>query len=244
MSAISLLYFLKSLEDRSFDKSNGTVVLDDPVSSLDGNAIFLAFGLIRERTKGVGQLILLTHDFSLFRQVRNWFHYLPGQRKPDVTQRPARFFMLECSSRSGQRTSALRWVDALLEHYESEYHFLFASVYRIWAAPPAMSIADYYHVPNMARRVLEAFLAFKVPQASGELHNALQLVKFDESKKSRVLRFLHTQSHGADLNPGHDPTVLGECRAVLEDMLALMRSLDEDHFSAMVQLVAPTSADG
>ncbi|QYK49078.1 MAG: AAA family ATPase [Phycisphaeraceae bacterium] len=50
MSAIALLYFLKSLEDRTFDKLNGTVVLDDPVSSLDGNALFLAFGLIRERT--------------------------------------------------------------------------------------------------------------------------------------------------------------------------------------------------
>ncbi len=237
MSAISLLYFLKSLDDRAFDKPNGTVVLDDPVSSLDGNALFLAFGLIRERTKGVGQLILLTHDFSLFRQVRNWFHYLPGQKKRDVAQRPARFYMMECVSRSGQRTSTLRWIDALLERYESEYHFLFASVFRIWSAPPAASIADYYHVPNMARRLLEAFLAFKFPQASGELHNALQLVSFDESKKSRVLRFLNTQSHGADLAPGHDPTVLGECRAVLEDLLGLMRSLDDGHYSAMVQLI-------
>lgn len=243
MSAIALLYFLKSLEDRTFDKPNGTVVLDDPVSSLDGNALFLAFGLIRERTKGVGQLMLLTHDFALFRQVRNWFHYLPGQRKNDVAQRPARFFMLECISRNGQRTSTLRWVDSLLEQYESEYHFLFASVYRIWSAPPATSIADYYHVPNMARRVLEAFLAFKLPQASGELHNALQLVSFDESKKSRVLRFLHTQSHGADLDPGHDPTVLGECRAVLEDLLALMQSLDDGHFSAMVRLVNQTPTE-
>ncbi|QYK49076.1 MAG: AAA family ATPase [Phycisphaeraceae bacterium] len=191
----------------------------------------------------MGQLILLTHDFSLFRQVRNWFHHLQGQRKNDVSQRPARFFMLECISRNGQRTSTLRWVDSLLEQYESEYHFLFASVYRVWSAPPATSIADYYHVPNMARRVLEAFLAFKVPQASGELHNALQLVSFDESKKSRVLRFLHTQSHGADLDPGHDPTVLGECRAVLEDLLALMRSLDDGHFSAMVRLVNQTPTE-
>lgn len=86
MSAIALLYFLKSLEDREFDKPNGTVVLDDPVSSLDGNALFLAFGLIRERTKGVGQLLVLTHDFSLFRQVRNWFHYLPGQRKKAMSR--------------------------------------------------------------------------------------------------------------------------------------------------------------
>lgn len=101
---------------------------------------------------------------------------------------------------------------------------------------------DYYHVPNMARRLLEAFLAFKVPQASGDLHNALQKVTFDKGKKSRILRFLHTESHGADLVPGHDPTLLGECRAVLEDLLGLMRSLDDGHFSAMEQLAKQNSA--
>lgn len=237
MSAIALLYFLKSLEDRAFDKANGTIVLDDPVSSLDGNALFLAFGLIRERAKDAGQLILLTHDFALFRQARNWLHYV--NRRPP---KPSRFYMLECPSQNGQRSGALRWVDPLLERYESEYHFLFACVYRTWSAPPAASMEDYYHVPNVARRLLEGFLAFKVPQASGDLHNALQLVTFDEGKKSRILRFLHTQSHGADLVPGHDPTLLGECRAVLEDLLGLMRSLDDGHFSAMAQLVTQGSA--
>lgn len=239
MSAISLLYFLKSLEDRAFDKPNGTVVLEDPVSSLDGNALFLAFSLIRERTKDAGQLILLTHDFALFRQARNWLHYV--NRRPP---KPSRFYMLECPSHNGQRSGALRWVDPLLERYESEYHFLFACVYRMSSAPPAASMEDYYHVPNVARRLLEGFLAFKKPQASGDLHKALQLVTFNEGKKSRILRFLHTQSHGADLVPGHDPTALGECRPVLKDLFALMRALDKDHFSAMVQLTNGNSEQG
>ncbi len=234
MSAIALLYFLKSLEDRGFDKRNGVVVLDDPVSSLDGNALFLAFALIRERTKDAGQLILMTHDFALFRQAKNWLHHL-NRRAP----KPSRIYMLECVAQGGQRSSSLRWIDQLLERYESEYHYLFACIYRVSSAPPATSLEDYYHVPNVARRLLEGFLAFKVPQASGDLHSALQLVTFDESKKTRILRFLHTQSHGADLIPGHDPTVLGECRAVLEDMLNLMRGLDGGHVSAMVELVSP-----
>lgn len=238
MSAIALLYFLKSLEDRGFDKRNGVVVLDDPVSSLDGNALFLAFGLIRERTKDAGQLILMTHDFALFRQARNWLHHL-NRRAP----RPSRFYMIKCLPDAGQRSSSLCWVDALLEQYESEYHYLFACVYRVWLAPPASSLDVYYHVPNMARRLLEGFLAFKVPQASGDLYNALQIVQFEENKKTRILRFVHTQSHGADLVPGHDPTALGECRGVLEDLFGLMKALDDGHFSAMVQLANP-QADG
>ena len=51
ITAIALLYFLKSLDDRRFDAANGVIVLDDPVSSLDANALFLAFGFIRERTQ-------------------------------------------------------------------------------------------------------------------------------------------------------------------------------------------------
>lgn len=239
MTAIALLYFLKCLDDRRFDKRNGVVVLDDPVSSLDGNAMYLAFGLIRERTKDAGQLILMTHDFGLFRQARNWLHYL-NRRAP----RPSRFYMLDCVPVEGQRSASLRWLDPLLEQYESEYHYLFACVYGAWSAPPTTSLEDYYHVPNVARRLLEGFLAFKVPQASGDLYNALQLVQCEENKKTRILRFVHTQSHGADLVPGHDPTALGECRAVLSDLFDLMRALDDGHFSAMVQLANPQAGGG
>ena len=80
-TAIALLYFLKSLQDRRFEPANGIIVLDDPVSSLDANALFLAFGFIRERTKDAGQLFVLTHNFSFFRLIRNWFHHLKGQHK-------------------------------------------------------------------------------------------------------------------------------------------------------------------
>lgn len=90
-TAIALLYFLRSLEDRRFDLERGVVVLDDPVSSLDANALFSAFGFIRERTQNAGQLFILTHNFAFFRQVRNWFHHLKGQNKKDVNHRPARF---------------------------------------------------------------------------------------------------------------------------------------------------------
>ena len=76
ITAIALLYFLKSLTDHRFDRSKGVVVLDDPVSSLDANSLFLAFGFIRERTRDAGQLIVLTHNFSFFREMRNWFKYI------------------------------------------------------------------------------------------------------------------------------------------------------------------------
>ena len=242
-TAIALLYFLKCLQDRRFSPESGVIVLDDPVSSLDANALFLAFGFIRERTKDAAQLFVLTHNFSFFRQVRNWFHHLRGQRKRDPSQRPARFFMLDSTLEGNTRSSTIRWLDPLLEQYESEYQYLFARIHRAKTELESQGLEQNYVLPNMARRMLEAFLAFRQPQVSGDLWQKLKLVSFNEAKKLRILRFLHTHSHSIAVGePEHDLTALAEGPSVLRDLLDMIQSLDDAHYSAMVQLVA-TSTD-
>lgn len=239
-TAIALLYFLKSLQDRRFEFENGVIVLDDPVSSLDSNALFLAFGFIRERAEDAGQVVILTHNFAFFRQVRNWFHNLKGQRKKDVSQRPARFFMLDTSLEDGARNSVIQWLDPLLEQFESEYQYLFAQVKRASTGPGEQNLELNYVLPNMARRMLEAFLAFRMPQTSGNLWKKLKAIPFDEAKKVRILRFLHTHSHSIAVGePEHDLSALAEAPAVLTDLLEMMKSLDNSHYSAMVELTRP-----
>jgi len=237
-TAIALLYFLRSLEDRSFDLEHGVVVLDDPVSSLDANALFSAFGFIRERTQNAGQLFILTHNFTFFRQVRNWFHHLKGQNKKDVNLRPARFFMLDCGIEQDGRCAKLQRLDPLLEEYESEYHYIFAYIYRAARRNSQTELQQHYILPNIARRLLEAFLAFRYPQRAGELWQKVNSLDFDGCKKVRILRFLHTHSHHGEIGePEHDLSVLAEAQEVLNDLLDLMRTEDEKHFSAMENLV-------
>jgi len=238
-TAIALLYFLKSLQDRRFDLRKGVVVLDDPVSSLDANSLYSAFGLIRERTQHAAQLVILTHNFTFFRQVRNWFHHYNRKKL-----RPARFYMLDCTYEQDRRCAGIRWLDPLLEQYESEYHYLFACVYRAAMAPPQPNLEQNYVLPNLARRLLEAFLAFRKPHMSGELWQKMQEVNFDEAKKIRILRFVHTYSHGGALGESeHDLSLLSETQAVLKDLLMLMRSEDAAHYSAMGSLVAASEAE-
>lgn len=232
-TAISLLYFLKSLSDRRFDLEKGLIVLDDPVSSLDKNSLFLAFGFIRNYVADAGQVIILTHNFAMFRLIRNWFSYIPKKKYT------TRFYMLECSLTEEGRRSKLKNLDLLLKKFNSEYHYLFACVYR--RVKEERSVTDLeanYNFPNIARRLLEAFLAFRYPQKEGKLHQQLQLVGFDEAKKIRILRFLHTYSHAdAISSPEHDLTALGEARAVLKDLLDLIKCEDETHFNGMVDLI-------
>jgi len=245
MTAIALLYFLKSLQDRQFDLANGIVVLDDPVSSLDANALYLAFGYIRDRTEGAGQLIILTHNFSFFRQVRNWFCHLKGQKKRDISQRPARFYMLDCMQDDIQRNTIIRQLDPLLEQYESEYHYLFACVYRTANKSASENLEQNYFLPNIARRLLESFLAFRQPATSGDLQQKMKDLKFDEAKKLRILRFLHTYSHSDAIDePEHDTSLLAEARSVLIDLLELIESQDKVHYDEMVKLVTRVATEG
>ncbi len=244
-TAIALLYFLKSLQDRRFERARGVVVLDDPVSSLDANALFLAFGFIRERTGDAGQLFVLTHNFSFFRQVRNWFRHLNGGARRSSSNGPARFFMLESGQEDNIRSSAIRGLDPLLAEYDSEYQYLFARIHEAATTAASRDLEENYALPNMARRMLEAFLAFRQPQVSGGLWQKMKEVSFDEAKKHRILRFLHTHSHSIAMGePEHDLTALAEGPSVLSDLLCMIKAEDGKHFSAMVKLVTSSADSG
>jgi hypothetical protein len=95
-------------------------------------------------------------------------------------------------------------------------------------------------MPNVARRLLEAFLAFRKPDRPGDLWHQMQELSHDEVKKVRILRFLHAHSHNGEVGePEHDLSILSETQPVLQDLLALMKAEDPQHFAAMESLVAP-----
>lgn len=239
-TAIAFLYFLKSLKDKDFDLSKGVVVIDDPISSLDANALFHAFAFMKERTKGVGQVFILTHNFAFFRQIRNWFHHLRGQRKRRIEDRPARFYMLSCKLTEKGRCSKLSKLDPLLERYNSEYHYLFSLIYNeSKVAKSRLGIESYYHLPNIARRLLESFLSFRKPKESGELKKQLDKINYDPVKKTRIIRFLHTHSHRGQVDdPEHDISILSETPEVLSDIIDLIKTEDERHFNEMKTLIS------
>lgn len=237
-TAIAFLYFLKSLEDKAFELSKGIVVIDDPVSSLDANALFSAFGYMKERTKACHQLIILTHNFAFFRQVENWFFHL-NSRKRRRANAKARFYSLSATVTDGERFSSLSAMDRLLEDYESEYHFLFKQVHDVAnIVPPAVELVQYYGLPNIARRLIETFLAYRFPDCGGDLSKRMERADFDTAKKTRILRLLNTYSHSGGISdPEHDPSVLAETQEVMKVILELMKEVDKVHYNGMMKLM-------
>ena len=84
-------------------------------------------------------------------------------------------------------------------------------------------------------------MAFRQPDKSGELWQKMQGTDFDETKKVRILRLLHTHSNGNAIgDPEHDLSLLGEAGSVLKDLLEFIKAQDPGHYEAMVRLVSPT----
>lgn len=232
-TAIALLHFLKSLEDRNFDLKTGIVVIDDPVCSLDDTALFYAFSFIKDRARNAKQLFILTHNFSFFRQVKNWLTHLKKKEG-----RRASFYQTVCAIEGSVRISRLKELDSLLLDYESEYQYLFDLIYQASTNTGAASLDQYYHIPNVARRLLESFLAFRMPGTHDGLESKLEKLNFDVAKRTRILRFLHTYSHEDHVGQSeHDSSILSETPQVLGDLIALIKSEDERHYNAMIELV-------
>ena len=235
-TAIALLYFLTSLRRDGFDIGKSIIVLDDPVSSLDASSLFAAYGFIREHTNLAGQLFILTHNFTFFREVRKWFD--KKNRKKDGSKR-AQFYMLDNTSDGQGRRSEIRELDPLLKDYGSDYHYLFASVLR--GSKQTGKLESYYPLPNMARRLLEAFLAFRRPDIRGTFGDRLASIDFDRGRKRRILAFANAHSHNdAVAEQEHDTELLAEAPEVLADIMDLIKAVDSDHYDRMVKLAGPS----
>ncbi len=236
-TAIAFMYFLKSLTDNSFDLQKGIVVIDDPVSSLDANSLYCAFGFMKERAVDAGQLFVLTHNFAFFRQVKNWFNHLGRHQKGEPKNVPkVQFFMLSSKYVGPMRHAHIQKLDPLLHEHESEYHYLFQKVRAGSTEAAPQNLEAVYGMPNIARRLLESFAAFRAPRTGG-LDSKIQSLEGSAATKARIIRFLHTHSHADNISePEHDLSLLSETPAVLVELLGFIRLNDAKHYEAMLAL--------
>lgn len=231
-TAVAIVYFLAKLKEDGFDIKNSIVVIDDPVCSLDSNSIFQAFSFIKESIKEAGQIIILTHHFDFFRQVKRWFSYHKKDRS---------CYMTICQNCSGIRRSSIVPMDELLLDFESEYHFLFSILYN-FAEKKQQDLKDLYPMPNVARKFLESFLAFRVPLGTTvtNIHSRLEHVQFDSKKKERIRNFVDTHSHPRYESgvQDFDMSILTETPSIVSELMELVKTEDQKHYDFLVKSIS------
>lgn len=233
-TAIAFVYFTVQLQDQNFDLKGGIVVIDDPISSLDSNSLFQAFSFLKDTVKDAQQVFILTHNFEFLRQVKNWFNHVKKKNVNGVKKQQRAFYMIGNKvNGSGRRAACISPLDRLLWQYESEYHYLFGLLHAFDADG---SLESVYNFPNIGRKFLETFLAFKIP-SSENLHEKVEHLTYDATKKTSILRFVETHSH-AERSDGvlnFDMTLPSGGQAAIKELLAMVQAVDQTHYDTLLK---------
>lgn len=198
-TAVALCYFLSKLEENGRKIADLIVVIDDPISSLDSRALNYAVGLIRGALQTCAQLIILTHNLHFMNEVKKWIKHEARANPPTAA---LCFLETTVDTQSLARRSRLIALPTLLRDYDSEYHYLFSLVHKHVQENGATQIA--YLLPNVMRKVLEVFLAFKEPgnaPLAAKLNS--QQVKgcgLDEASLRALNRLADLESHADSLD--------------------------------------------
>lgn len=231
-NAIALIYFFNTLHDMTVNAANTIVVLDDPISSFDSNFYYNAISYIREKTLNVGQTFIFTHKFALLKDFSMMFKEHTNrytiQRVLDAPQ--------------------IKDESDFIEKYHDEYAYLFKKIYDFVKTPPE-DTSDYLQYPNIARRVLEGFLTFKLPNASTLMDKVLELEQGRSTAAGRsVMRLLNNHSHlrvisSTDLADDIDSIVV--LPDILNNLMEFIKFHDKRHYDTLAKLCDPLyNADG
>lgn len=238
-TAIALCYFMSTIQAERRRLSDLIVVIDDPVSSLDGRALNYSFNMLKSRLDGVKQLFLLTHNLHYMSQVKKWLK--PKSRAKDDGKPAVAAILFIDPRRTGEGVGASRLI-AMPKHlrdWDSEYHYLFDMVMRLAQDPGEMD-GYVYLMPNAIRKVLEVFLAFKLPGNDGLGSKVDTFVKdksfnWDPVRVRAIESLVQVESHGdsvEDLVSFSDMTV-EEIVQVAEALMYLIHVVDPTHSARM-----------
>lgn len=224
-TAIAFVYFVVNLKDREFIAANGIVVVDDPISSLDSNSLYQAFSFLKNTVKDCGQVFILTHNFDFLKLLINW---RKGADRA-TNRKDTSFYMITNEFENDVRKARIKDLDKLLLKYESEYHYLFKLLKEMRDNQDGTLIRAY-PVPNVARKVWDTFLMFRVPDGNGTYLKMeyLKSKHYDAQILDAIHKFTNDQSHitGA----GFDPALVPETQKVVGELLTMIETLDPEHF--------------
>ncbi len=219
-TAISFAYFVSKIHDKNTDLTKAIVFIDDPVCSLDNNHLFHTFSMIKNTFEDCKQLFISTHNFELFNLIKNWLKAKPS------------YYLVERKTENGNIFANILKLPEVLYKFKSEYHYLFFQIYNFHISPYSDHNA-LYNLPNLVRRLLEAFMGFKVPIHAG-LNKKLPFLIEDDVKREKVWKFINQYSHNRSLPSSLQFPDLSECEEVVRIVLNSMNKKDAEHYKCLV----------
>ena len=230
-SILALIYYLTKLDEEGFKKEDGVIIVDDPVDSQDAIFLFRMFSFLRRQLKDAGQVIIFTHNFEFFNLCRDWL----SEKNQKVK---SQLYLISTSHAGACREMRITLLPPLLKKYKSEYQYLFSRLYRY---VKALEHLDEPLVPNVGRKVLEYFAAFKWSCKSTEGFTQIVLTKYGASNEGQhgigdfVIKFANEYSHGQDFSRAV-ATPMFEAKEIAGQILKFIELADKEHFDTLAAL--------
>lgn len=245
-TSIAFSYFLAKLNDKNTDIKNTIVYIDDPISSLDSRHLFNTYSAIRdffynfipsipavESSTGqkvpakheckCKQLFISTHNFDFFNLLKDW---LEKTKKDQFA-----FFYINRKMNKSIDSSFIEDMPSALLVHNSEYSYLFGIMNK-FLDNPTDDFELLYMLPNVLRRFMEAFFAFKYQGMSG-IDEYINIFIPDNVKAERVRKFAHYYSHSLSTDRGLKFPDLSECSDAINLIFEALEEKDYEHFRSL-----------
>ena len=123
-----------------------------------------------------------------------------------------------------------------MRNYYDEYLYLFNKVV-LYAINPNPSYDDSLTIANLARKVLESYLTFKVPTHDEVIDKVRSLSNELTTPTRAMCRLLNSKSHMQiipDQDSGDDIEIINTMQFTIRDMLNFMLENDKLHFKTLL----------
>lgn len=159
-TALAFAYFLSKVTIETKKKEETTIVIDDPISSLDDNRIYSTAFLIKETFKDYHQLFIFSHNFLFLKYINPLFN----------KNKEKEFYLLS--------SNGLENLPESLGNFQTPYYYMIDNIKKFIESDSPDYEKGRKYLPNYIRRVLETFFSFKFAKLTKRGYQAPGLPEF------------------------------------------------------------------
>lgn len=232
-TAISLAYFIASLEDKKTKLNETIVFIDDPVSSLDCNHLFNIYAFIKSKLINCSQLFVSTHNLEFFNLMKDFLMEIKDQNDKNLyCRKELPCYLVQKQWNESINQSIILDLPKELKNFKSEYIYLFSIMLAFDKEKNGADFKMLYLLPNVERRFLEGYLGLRYPDGKPWTEKFERLVK-DETQRNLVYKFVNEFSHNQTATRSLRFPEVSECKQSINTVVGGLKTNDKDHYDAL-----------
>jgi wobble nucleotide-excising tRNase len=232
-TAISLAYFIASLEDKKTKLNETIVFIDDPVSSLDCNHLFNIYAFIKSKLINCSQLFVSTHNLEFFNLMKDFLMEIKDQNDKNLyCRKELPCYLVQKQWNESINQSIILDLPKELKNFKSEYIYLFSIMLAFDKEKNGADFKMLYLLPNVERRFLEGYLGLRYPDGKPWTEKFERLVS-DETQRNLVYKFVNEFSHNQTATRSLRFPEVSECKQSIDTVVEGLKTNDKDHYDAL-----------